>query len=195
MAPRVLLLDNYDSFTWNLAHLLEKCGGQVDVVRNDEATTGEISRRPFTHLVVSPGPGVPQAAGISCDLIREMLPRRVPILGVCLGHQALAVALGARLERVDPPIHGEATSVSHGGVGLFRRVPSPFRVARYHSLVIDEKTLPAELEVDARSVSDPPLVMAIRHRELPAFGVQFHPESFLTEDGASIVSAFLEGSS
>jgi len=194
MAPRVLLLDNYDSFTWNLEHLLERCGARVDVVRNDEAPVADLVERSFTHLVVSPGPGTPEDAGVSCDLIRKVLPRK-PILGVCLGHQALAVALGARLTRVDPPVHGEATVVEHSGSGMFSGVPRSFRAARYHSLVIDEKTLPGDLAVEARCASGTPHVMAIRHRSHPAFGVQFHPESFLTEGGAALVAAFLEVSS
>ena len=191
MRPQVLLLDNYDSFTWNLEHLLESRGACVEVVRNDAVPVEDLLSRSFTHLVVSPGPGVPENAGVSCDLIRAMLPR-IPILGVCLGHQALAVVLGARLVRVEPPIHGESTIVEHAGAGLFSRLPRSFRAARYHSLVIDEATLPPELAVDARSGSDPPHVMAIRHRTRPAFGVQFHPESFLTAAGADLLAAFLE---
>jgi anthranilate synthase/aminodeoxychorismate synthase-like glutamine amidotransferase len=191
MLRRVLLLDNYDSFTWNLAHLLERCGAHVDVVRNDETTVRAALARRLTHLVVSPGPGTPEHAGISCELIVEALGR-VPVLGVCLGHQALAVGLGGSLKRVEPPIHGETSAIEHDGKGLFAGLPPRFRVARYHSLVIDESTLPPALTVDARSVSDPALVMGIRHGCHPAFGVQFHPESFLTERGADLVSAFLE---
>jgi anthranilate synthase/aminodeoxychorismate synthase-like glutamine amidotransferase len=191
MRKQVLLLDNYDSFTWNLVHLLESCGSRVEVVRNDESPVGELLRRRFTHLVISPGPGTPSDAGISCELIQGALGR-VPILGVCLGHQALAVSLGAALGRVDPPIHGEATAIVHSGKGLFTGLQGPLRVARYHSLVVDESSLPPALVVDARSDSDAGLVMAIRHHCHPAFGLQFHPESFLTERGRDLVSAFLE---
>jgi anthranilate synthase/aminodeoxychorismate synthase-like glutamine amidotransferase len=191
VTPKVLLIDNYDSFTWNLVHVLERCGAAVEVVRNDALPVEEAFARPFTHLVVSPGPGVPERAGISCPLIRRVLPSR-PILGVCLGHQALAVALGARLSRVEPPVHGEATVLAHSGSGLFAGLPETLSAARYHSLVIDESTLPAELLVEARTRGKPGLVMAIRHRSRPAFGVQFHPESFLTGRGRDLVEAFLE---
>lgn len=191
MGRRVLLVDNYDSFTWNLVHVLETCGAAVEVVRNDALGVDEASGRPFTHLVVSPGPGIPERAGITCALIARVLPER-PILGVCLGHQALAVALGAKLLRVDPPIHGEAAEVVHSGRGLFARLPARLLAARYHSLVIDERTLPEDLLVDARTSGDRGLVMAIRHRARPAFGVQFHPESFLTNRGRDLVMAFLE---
>jgi anthranilate synthase component 2 len=190
MRRQVLLLDNYDSFTWNLAHLLESCGATVEVVRNDEIPAREVLARRLTHLVISPGPGTPRDAGISCDLIREALGR-VPVLGVCLGHQALAVELGAELFRVEPPIHGETSVVAHSGEGLFRGLPGRLRAARYHSLVVDEASLPPDLAVDARSDTDPALVMALRHRSYPAFGLQFHPESFLTERGRDLVTAFL----
>lgn len=191
MRPRVLLLDNYDSFTWNLAHLLETCGAIVDVVRNDALDVDRLLARAPTHVVVSPGPRTPAEAGASLALIRASLGR-LPLLGVCLGHQALAVALGARLVRVEPPVHGETSSLHHSGRGLFAGLPSGFPVARYHSLVVDESTLPDDLAVDARCETDPGLVMAVRHVTLPAYGVQFHPESFLTENGARIVTRFLE---
>jgi anthranilate synthase/aminodeoxychorismate synthase-like glutamine amidotransferase len=191
MRRRALLVDNYDSFTWNLAHLLERCGAEVEVVRNDAVTVPEVFARSPTHLVISPGPGAPDQAGVSCELIRQTLGR-IPILGVCLGHQALAVALGGSTRRVDPPVHGESSRVVHEGRGLFARLPAKFAAARYHSLAIEEDTLPGDLVVDARCESDPALVMAIRHRLHPAFGVQFHPESFLTECGPALVSTFLE---
>jgi anthranilate synthase/aminodeoxychorismate synthase-like glutamine amidotransferase len=190
MPPRALLVDNYDSFTWNLAHLLERCGAHVDVVRNDEVTVSEALERAPSHVVISPGPGTPERAGISCDLILAALGR-VPLLGVCLGHQALAVTLGGSLRRVEPPVHGAASAIVHEGRGLFAGLPPRLAAARYHSLVIAEECLPSELVVDARCHAEPDLVMAIRHRAHPAYGVQFHPESFMTEGGAEIVAAFL----
>jgi anthranilate synthase/aminodeoxychorismate synthase-like glutamine amidotransferase len=191
MTPRVLLVDNYDSFTWNLEHLLARGGARVEVVRNDRVSVEAVLERSPSHVVISPGPGVPEQAGISCELIRRVIPK-IPVLGVCLGHQALAVALGGSLRRVAPPVHGETSIVSHEGRGLFSGLPARIAVARYHSLVIREDTLPAELVVDARCAEDPALVMGIRHRSRPAYGVQFHPESFLTEGGRRLVAAFLE---
>ena len=193
-APRrALLVDNYDSFTWNLAHLLEGCGASVEVVRNDQVTLPEVFARSPSHLVISPGPGVPEHAGISCELVRQAL-EQIPILGVCLGHQALAVALGGSLRRVEPPVHGETSRIMHERKGLFALAPPNFPVARYHSLAIEEKTLPADLVVDARCEAEPALIMGIRHRRHPAFGVQFHPESFLTAWGRELVKTFLETS-
>jgi anthranilate synthase/aminodeoxychorismate synthase-like glutamine amidotransferase len=186
-------VDNYDSFTWNLAHLLERCGAAVEVVRNDGMAASDVLARWPSHLVISPGPGIPEHAGVSCEVIRVALGR-IPMLGVCLGHQALAVALGGRLRRVDPPVHGETSGIVHEGTGLFARVPPRIAVARYHSLALDEETLPADLVVDARCEADPGLIMAIRHRRHPAFGVQFHPESFQTEGGTELVKPFLETS-
>jgi anthranilate synthase/aminodeoxychorismate synthase-like glutamine amidotransferase len=163
----------------------------VDVERNDAISVHDVFARSPTHLVISPGPGIPERAGITCDLVRAALPR-LPILGVCLGHQALAVALGGSLKRVEPPVHGEPSRVVHDRTGVFARLPQGFPAARYHSLAIVEDTLPEELVVDARCAEDPGIVMGIRHRRHPAFGVQFHPESFLTDSGAVLVTTFLE---
>jgi anthranilate synthase component II len=190
MPPRVLLLDNYDSFTWNLAHLLGACGATVDVVRNDVSDPDRLLARGWSHVVVSPGPGTPERAGTTIALIRAAV-ERVPLLGVCLGHQALAVALGGNVVRAKVPVHGETCRLVHSGAGLFRGIPEDINVARYHSLVVEEASLPADLVVDARSADPAGVVMAIRHARQPAFGVQFHPESFLSEWGRELVSRFL----
>jgi anthranilate synthase/aminodeoxychorismate synthase-like glutamine amidotransferase len=185
--PRVFLLDNYDSFTWNLVHLLQAVGATVTVRRNDEVAVAEVAAMEPDGIVISPGPSRPERAGISVELVRA-LGASVPILGVCLGHQAIGVAYGARVIRV-APVHGKAGSVHHERIGSFAGLPSPLVAARYHSLAIDPASLPAELEVTARSEDG--VVMAVRHRNLPVEGFQFHPESILTDDGAALVGAFL----
>ncbi|MBE3589844.1 MAG: aminodeoxychorismate/anthranilate synthase component II [Firmicutes bacterium] len=185
----IVLVDNYDSFTYNLAQYLCELGADVHVVRNDAATVEALEDMAPDALVVSPGPGRPEEAGISVEAIRR-LGARVPVLGVCLGHQAIGVAYGARVTRGPRPVHGQASAVEHAGQGVFRGLPSPFPAARYHSLVVAEAGLPACLEVTARSLDG--VVMGIRHRELPVEGVQFHPESVLTPHGKALLGNFLE---
>lgn len=187
MAPRVFLLDNYDSFTWNLVQLMGRIGAEVTVARNDEVRVDEVRELGHDAIVISPGPSRPERAGISVELVRELGPT-VPMLGVCLGHQAIGVAYGASVVRV-PPVHGKARPVHHLRVGSFAGLPSPISAARYHSLAIERSSLPAELEVTAWS--DDGLVMGVRHRSHPVEGFQFHPESILTDDGEALLTAFL----
>jgi anthranilate synthase/aminodeoxychorismate synthase-like glutamine amidotransferase len=183
---RVLVIDNYDSFTFNLVQYLGELGAEPDVVRNDVATVDELLERGAERLIVSPGPGTPGEAGVSTEAVRRFAEAGTPVLGVCLGHQALAAAFGGKVVRGDP-VHGKTAEVEHDGRTIFQGLPSPLTAGRYHSLVVDPD-LPAELESSA-SYRD--TVMAIRHRELPAEGVQFHPESVLTGDGMAILQNFL----
>ena len=187
MKVRVLVLDNYDSFTYNLVHLLGHLEADVTVVRNDEMRIDEVEELRPDAIVISPGPSLPEKAGISVDLVRALGPT-IPILGVCLGHQAIGIAYGARVVRVDP-VHGKRSTVFHSGRGSFRDLPSPIQAARYHSLAIDRASLPAELEVTAWSPDG--LLMGVAHRSHPVEGFQFHPESILTDDGEALVGAFL----
>ncbi|HEY7530180.1 MAG TPA: aminodeoxychorismate/anthranilate synthase component II [Gemmatimonadota bacterium] len=183
----ILLVDNYDSFTYNLAQLLAELGEQVDVVRNDAcAVAGLIARRP-SRVVLSPGPGRPEDAGVTEDAIRAFAGR-VPILGVCLGHQAIAQVYGGRVGLAPEPVHGKAADVHHDGRTIYRGLPPTFPAARYHSLLVEERDLPDELEVSARSADG--LVMGLRHRTLPIEGVQFHPESILTPAGRDLLRNF-----
>jgi anthranilate synthase/aminodeoxychorismate synthase-like glutamine amidotransferase len=184
----LLLVDNYDSFTFNLRHAFEALGEEVEVARNDALDAAAIEAKNPEILVISPGPGSPREAGVSVEAISASLGRR-PILGVCLGHQSLAVALGGSVRRARELVHGKARGVRHGGRGLFVGIPDPALVARYHSLAVDEATLPPALEVTARAADGE--IMAIAHRELPAAGVQFHPESFLTPEGPRLLANFL----
>jgi anthranilate synthase component 2 len=186
-AARVFMLDNYDSFTWNVVQLLGRIGAEVTVARNDEITVDEVRALAPEAIVIWPGPSRPEKAGISVDLVRELGPTR-PLLGVCLGHQAIGVAYGAEVIRV-PPVHGKSAEVHHTKAGSFAGLPSPISAARYHSLAIDRVTLPPELEVTAWS--DDGVVMAVRHRTHPVEGFQFHPESILTDDGEALMAAFL----
>ena len=190
MAVRVLMVDNYDSFTYNLVQYLGELGAELDVVRNDAATVDELLARGYDRVVVSPGPCTPNEAGISVEVMRRFPEAGVQSLGVCLGHQSLAQAFGGRVVR-HLPVHGKTTEITHDGAGLFAGLPSPMPVARYHSLVVDPD-LPAGLEPTAHGGG---VVMAMRHRELPALGVQFHPESVLTPDGKRLLSNFLRGAS
>jgi anthranilate synthase component II len=186
----VLVIDNYDSFTYNLVQYLGELGAKVVVRRNDEATIAQLQGLGHDRVVISPGPGRPEQAGISLDVIREFGPR-MPLLGVCLGHQAIGLAFGGEVIRAPLPIHGKTSTVEHNGKGVFAGLTSSFQAGRYHSLIVGEQTLPADLEVLARTTEDG-LVMGLRHRTLPIHGVQFHPESVLTNEGRRILRNFLE---
>jgi anthranilate synthase/aminodeoxychorismate synthase-like glutamine amidotransferase len=184
----VLILDNYDSFTFNLAQGFAALGFPPAVVRSDEIDARTIAADPPAALVISPGPGRPERAGNSVEVVRR-LSGRIPMLGVCLGHQAIAAAFGAHVVRAPKPVHGRASDVLHDGAAPFEGVRSPVHVGRYHSLVVDEAGLPDELTVCARSSDG--LVMALRHRTHPTIGLQFHPESVLTRSGPRLLSNFL----
>jgi anthranilate synthase component 2 len=188
----IIVLDNYDSFTWNLVQFLGELGAEVRVLRNDEATVEEIQRMSPGRIVISPGPCTPTQAGVSVELIRALGPS-TPLLGVCLGHQAIGEAFGGRTIRAAQIMHGKTAPVHHREEGLFRGIPNPVTVARYHSLVTDPGALPEELEVIAWS--DPgdfgDEIQGVRHREHPVWGVQFHPESLFSQDGKVLLSNFL----
>lgn len=185
----LLLIDNYDSFVHNLARYFVELGCDTRVVRNDAITVEDVRGMAPAGIVISPGPCTPREAGISCELIRK-LGASVPTLGVCLGHQAIAAALGGNVVRASEPVHGRTSLVYHDCTQLFTGVPNPFRATRYHSLIVDQATLPDELVVTARTVDGIP--MALAHREWPLFGVQFHPESVLTQYGRKLLANFLE---
>ena len=184
---RVLVVDNYDSFTYNLVQYLGELGAELEVVRNDVETTEELLARAPDRVIVSPGPCTPNEAGVSVDVMRRFPEAGVPTLGVCLGHQSLAQAFGGTVIRHEP-VHGKTTEITHDGAGLFAGLPSPLVVGRYHSLVVDPDRLPDVFEVSAEGDG---VVMGIRHRELPAEGVQFHPESVLTDEGRLLLRNFL----
>jgi anthranilate synthase/aminodeoxychorismate synthase-like glutamine amidotransferase len=183
----LLMLDNYDSFTYNLVHLFEELGAEVKVFRNDAITPDEAEALSPTHLVVSPGPGRPEDAGVSVELIRRLGPT-VPTLGVCLGHQAIVEAFGGEVGQAKALLHGKSSPVQHDGKGVFAGLPDPFEAGRYHSLAA--LTVPDDLEITARTPDGE--VMGVRHRELPIEGVQFHPESVLTPLGPGLGRNFLE---
>lgn len=187
MGTRILVIDNYDSFVFNLVQYLEQLGAECTVVRNDEVTPDFADQ--YDGVLISPGPGTPEAAGISIAMIKYAAESEKPLLGVCLGHQALAVAFGATVDRAPELLHGKTSRISHDGTGVFKNLPSPFTATRYHSLAIAEGTLPAELTITGRSESG--VVMSIRHKELPIHGVQFHPESVLTEHGHHLLANWL----
>lgn len=184
----LLLIDNYDSFVHNLARYFRRLGEETLVVRNDQIDAAGVRRLAPAAVVLSPGPCTPAEAGCSLELVRQ-LQRDLPLLGVCLGHQTIAAALGGRVIRAYEPRHGRTSLVEHDGAGLFGGVPSPLRVCRYHSLVVDEPSLPEELQVTARA--DDGAVMAIAHRDRPVYGVQFHPEATLTEHGYRLLANLL----
>jgi len=186
----VLVIDNYDSFTYNLVQYLGELGASVVVRRNDEATIDQLRGLTHDRIVISPGPGRPEQAGVSLDVIKEFGPR-MPLLGVCLGHQAIGLAFGGDVVRAPLPIHGKTSTVEHNGQGVFKGLAPSFEAGRYHSLIVGEKTMPADLEVLARTKEDG-LVMGLRHRTMPIHGVQFHPESVLTNEGRRILRNFLE---
>jgi anthranilate synthase component 2 len=186
----LLLIDNYDSFTWNLAHRFGELGERATVIRNDQITLDEIERMAPTRIVISPGPGRPETAGVSIDVLRRFAGR-VPLLGVCLGHQAIGVAFGGRVARAASPMHGKISSVSHDGGHLFSGLGGPFEAGRYHSLVIEKDAVPPGFVVTAWVESDG-TIMGVRHETEPTFGVQFHPESVLTPTGHRILQNFLD---
>jgi anthranilate synthase/aminodeoxychorismate synthase-like glutamine amidotransferase len=186
----VLLIDNYDSFTYNLAHRLGEVGASVKVVRNDAVTISDIERLAPERLVISPGPGRPETAGVSVEALRHFCGR-LPILGVCLGHQALAVAFGGRVDRAVAPKHGKTSLVAHEGSHLFAGLAGPFEAGRYHSLAIARDAVPVDFIVSAWAEDDQ-TIMGVRHKDRPVFGVQFHPESVLTPVGHRLLQNFVE---
>jgi anthranilate synthase/aminodeoxychorismate synthase-like glutamine amidotransferase len=186
----LLVLDNYDSFTYNLVQYLGELGERPVVKRNDEISVDDIGTMSVTRMVISPGPCTPSEAGISVAAIRRW-GKSIPILGVCLGHQAIGEAYGGKVVRARTLMHGKTSRITHDGKGIFRNIPSPLEVMRYHSLVVQTDSLPTELEIVARSQDDSSEIHAIRHRENPVWGVQFHPESILTESGKEILRNFL----
>lgn len=186
----ILLIDNYDSFVFNLARYVAELGYEYQVVRNDQITLDEIAAKAPTHIILSPGPCSPNEAGICLSLITRFLAT-IPILGVCLGHQAIGQACGGKVVRAATPKHGKSSLVHHDGKGLFQDLPNPFKVARYHSLIVENDSVPACLKVTARTAENE--IMAIEHQDYPVFGVQFHPESVLTEHGHAMLERFLNG--
>jgi anthranilate synthase component 2 len=187
----VVVVDNYDSFTYNLVQYLGELGAAVHVVRNDAASVEEVEALRPERIVISPGPGRPEDAGITMDVIKK-LGRKTPIFGVCLGHQAIGAVFGGQVVRANVPMHGKTSTIEHDSRGVFTGIAEPFVASRYHSLVVSEAELPAELEVTARTRDDN-VIMGLRHREWPVYGVQFHPESILTGEGHRILRNFLEG--
>lgn len=187
--PNVVLVDNYDSFTWNLVHALGPLGVAVEVHRNDTISVDEISKKKPDAIVISPGPCTPNEAGISLELIKK-LGEKTPILGVCLGHQAVGQAYGGKVVRGPAPVHGKLSKIHHRGEGVLRGINGPFEATRYHSLVVERASMPADLAVTAET--DDGLVMALSHKKHPVHGVQFHPESIASEHGRTILKNFLE---
>ena len=187
---RVLVVDNYDSFTYNLVQYLGELGADLEVVRNDIETVDALLERAPDRLVVSPGPCTPAEAGVSREAMRRFPEAGIKTLGVCLGHQALAEAFGGTVVR-HVPVHGKPALIEHDGLGLYRDIPNPLEVGRYHSLIVQEADLPDAFIVSAREIDEPKVIMGIRHRELPVEGVQFHPESVLTPEGKHLLKNFL----
>src|SRR4051794_20837104 len=191
MSPMVVVVDNYDSFTYNLVQYLGELGAAVTVMRNDAVTVDAIASARPERIVISPGPGRPEDAGVTMDVIRE-LGRETPIFGVCLGHQAIGAVFGGSVVRASTPMHGKTSTIEHNGRGVFSGLTGPIRASRYHSLVVADDGLPEDLEVTARTQGDG-VIMGLRHRSLPIHGVQFHPESILTGEGKRILRNFLDG--
>lgn len=184
----ILLIDNYDSFTWNLYQYLSELGAEVVTRRNDEISVAEAEALAPERIVISPGPCTPREAGVSSDLIRALGPR-IPTLGVCLGHQCVGEVFGGRVIRAPEPVHGKTSLIQHRGWGLLAGLPQPFAAIRYHSLIVERATLPAELEITAETADG--LIMGLRHRAYPIHGVQFHPESIMTAPGKDLLRNFL----
>ena len=187
---RLLMIDNYDSFTYNLVQYLGELGAEVDVHRNDAASVEELLRGGHAGVVISPGPGEPRSAGVSLAMVDACAERSLPLLGVCLGHQSIGMAFGGRIVRARSIMHGKLSQIRHDGKGVFAGIASPLTATRYHSLVIEQESCPEELEVTART--DDGEIMGVRHIEKPIEGVQFHPESIMTEAGKALLANFLE---
>jgi anthranilate synthase/aminodeoxychorismate synthase-like glutamine amidotransferase len=185
---KVLLIDNYDSFTYNLAQIFGELGADVVVKRNDEVALADIQTLRPARICISPGPGRPRDAGISCDVIRDF-GAQIPLLGVCLGHQCIGEVFGGEIVRAPKLMHGKTSAISHKGTGVFENLANPFEATRYHSLVVKRETLPQSLTITAES--DDGEIMGLQHRGLPIHGVQFHPESILTEEGRKLLANFL----
>jgi anthranilate synthase component 2 len=186
----ILVIDNYDSFTYNLVQYLGELGAELRVRRNNQITLDEIVEMKPGRILISPGPGRPESAGVTLDVIRRM-GSTTPVLGVCLGHQAIGMAYGGTVCRADVPMHGKTSTIVHDGKGLFAGITAPFQAGRYHSLIIASDDVPADLEVAARTKEDG-TIMAVRHRQHPVHGVQFHPESVLTNEGRTILRNFMD---
>lgn len=186
-ATKILVIDNYDSFVFNLVQYLAQLGAECTVLRNDEVEVEDAKN--FDGVLISPGPGVPERAGISVAMVKYCAINSIPLFGVCLGHQAIGVAFGARVSQAPELLHGKTSQVIHNGVGVFKKIPSPFTATRYHSLAIERETIPQEISVTGET--DSGVVMAIRHKTLPIEGVQFHPESVLTEHGHKLLANWL----
>ena len=186
----ILMIDNYDSFTYNLVQYLGVLGSEVEVHRNDKITLDEIESMKPERIVISPGPGTPQSAGITISMIERFHPKEVPILGVCLGHQAIGAAFGGRVLHAARIMHGKTSEISHDSKGVFRDLPDPITATRYHSLAVERKSLPSCLEVSAEAEDGE--IMGLRHRQYPVEGIQFHPESILTKEGMNILRNFLK---
>ena len=184
----ILLLDNYDSFTYNLAQYLGELGCEVEVHRNDRISVEQIAQRKSDRIVISPGPCTPQEAGICVELVQK-LAGKIPILGVCLGHQAIGAAFGGKIIRAPKLFHGKTSQIRHDGSGVFRGLPNPFTATRYHSLIVERKSLPADLQVTAETDDD--IIMGMQHKHYPLMGVQFHPESVLTDSGKQLLKNFV----
>jgi anthranilate synthase component 2 len=187
----VIVIDNYDSFTYNLVQYLGELGAEVTVMRNDAVTVAQVAAASPSQIVISPGPGRPEQAGVTRAVIRE-LGQTTPVLGVCLGHQAIGAVFGGNVVRAAAPMHGKTSTIEHDGRGLFTGINGTFVASRYHSLIVAEDSVPADLEVTARTVESRE-IMGLRHRSWPVYGVQFHPESILTGEGHRILRNFLEG--
>ncbi|WP_315266966.1 aminodeoxychorismate/anthranilate synthase component II [Selenomonas noxia] len=184
----LLLLDNYDSFTYNIYQMLRNLGAEIEVIRNDKTNVKEIRSKNYKGIIISPGPGLPKDAGITEEVIRE-LGGRLPILGICLGHQAIGEVFGGKVIRTDEIVHGKASPIRHHGPGLYRTISSDAQVARYHSLIIERESLPEVLEIT--SELDDGMIMGVRHKTLPIEGIQFHPESILTPEGRTMMANYL----
>jgi para-aminobenzoate synthetase component 2 len=185
---KILVIDNYDSFVFNLVQYLQQLGAECTVVRNDAIKVEEADK--YDGVLISPGPGTPESAGISVELVKYCADKKIPLLGVCLGHQAIAVAYGATVSRAPELLHGKTSVVTHQGKSVLENIPSPFTATRYHSLAVERDTLPSDLEVTGATQSG--VVMAVQHKTLPICGVQFHPESVLTEHGYQMIGNWLE---
>jgi anthranilate synthase component 2 len=186
----IILIDNYDSFTYNLVQYLGTYDPDIHVLRNDDCTSEDVLSQNPDGILVSPGPCTPDDAGICVDLIRKTAETSIPLLGVCLGHQSIGQAFGGNIIQAPKPIHGKTSSIGHTGTGIYKDIPSPLTVTRYHSLIIDDKSLPDCLNVTATAESN--MIMSVAHKEKPIFGVQYHPESIATEHGMTLIKNFVE---